>query len=74
MRFFWTIFWAFLLSFMITYVISNMVGGSFSMGQVVVLTILFSGAAIVLGETLITDEAQPSTLIDLEKLKVFAIS
>ncbi|SDZ74768.1 Protein of unknown function [Thalassobacillus cyri] len=57
MRFFWTIFWAFLLSFMITYVISNMQSSDFSFVQVVVLTVLFSGAAVVLGDGLIKDEA-----------------
>ncbi|MFD1017847.1 YjzD family protein [Thalassobacillus hwangdonensis] len=57
MRFFWTIFWAFLLSFMITYVISNMGGADFTIMQVVVLTVLFSIASVVLGEGLIKDEA-----------------
>ncbi|WP_084315601.1 YjzD family protein [Thalassobacillus devorans] len=57
MRFFWTIFWAFLLSSMITYVISNMQSSTFSFVQVIILTVLFSGAAIVLAEGLIKDEA-----------------
>ncbi|MBM7554045.1 YjzD family protein [Thalassobacillus pellis] len=57
MRYFWTVFWAFLLSLMITYVISNMSGSHFNFVQVIVLTVLFSGAAFLLGESLIKDEA-----------------
>jgi hypothetical protein len=57
MRIFWTVFWAFLLSFMITYVISNMEGASFTFTQVIVLTVIFSGATFILGEGLVKDEA-----------------
>ncbi|WP_079480643.1 YjzD family protein [Halobacillus salinus] len=55
MRYIWTIIWAFLLSFMAAYVISNMSGGSFAFSQVIVTTILFTLAAIILGEGVITD-------------------
>ncbi len=57
MRFIWTILWAFLLSLMTAYVVSNMSGAGFSATQVITMTILFSGAAIVLGEGVITEEA-----------------
>ncbi|MBA2174502.1 YjzD family protein [Halobacillus locisalis] len=57
MQYIWTIIWSFLLSFMAAYVISNMAGGSFSFTQVIVTTILFAVAAIVLGEGAITEEA-----------------
>ncbi|MCA0969602.1 YjzD family protein [Halobacillus litoralis] len=57
MRYIWTIIWAFLLSFMAAYVISNMAGGSFAFSQVIVTTILFTLAAIILGEGVISEEA-----------------
>ncbi|MBN8233707.1 DUF2929 family protein [Halobacillus kuroshimensis] len=57
MRMIWTILWAFVLSFMSAYVISNMAGGSFAFSQVIVMTILFTLAAVVLGDGLIKDEA-----------------
>ncbi|MCP3031993.1 YjzD family protein [Halobacillus sp. A1] len=57
MRMIWTVLWAFLLSFMTAYVVSNMAGTSFSFLQVIIMTILFSVAAIVLGEGVIKEEA-----------------
>ncbi|ELK45219.1 YjzD family protein [Halobacillus sp. ACCC02827] len=57
MRMIWTIVWAFLLSFMSAYVVSNMSGSDFAFSQVITMTILFTLAAVVLGEGLIKDEA-----------------
>ncbi|MFC7062784.1 DUF2929 family protein [Halobacillus seohaensis] len=57
MRIIWAVLWAFLLSFMTAYVVSNMGGAEFSTLQVVIMTILFSVAAIVLGEGAINEEA-----------------
>lgn len=57
MRYIWTIMWAFLLSLMAAYVVSNMSGGSFEFSQVIVTTILFTLAAIILGEGVISEEA-----------------
>ncbi|RWZ55158.1 DUF2929 family protein [Halobacillus fulvus] len=56
MRIIWTAIWAFLLSFMSAYVISNMAGGSFYFSQVIIMTILFTLAAVVLGEGVIKEE------------------
>ncbi|WP_371925840.1 DUF2929 family protein [Halobacillus sp. A5] len=53
----WTVLWAFLLSLMMAYVVSNMAGTGFAFSQVVIMTILFSIAAIVLGEGVIKEEA-----------------
>ncbi|WP_101843470.1 DUF2929 family protein [Halobacillus sp. Marseille-P3879] len=57
MRMIWTVLWAFLLSFMMAYVVSNMAGTEFAFSQVIIMTILFSLAAIVLGEGVIKEEA-----------------
>ncbi|MGP4070737.1 YjzD family protein [Halobacillus sp. B29] len=57
MKFVWTLIWALLLSFMTAYVVSNMAGGSFGFTQVFIMTLLFTGAAVILGEGLIKDEA-----------------
>ncbi|MGP4077220.1 YjzD family protein [Halobacillus sp. K22] len=57
MKFVWTLIWALLLSFMTAYVVSNMAGGSFGFFQVVIMTLIFTGAAVILGEGLIKDEA-----------------
>ncbi|MCA1011320.1 YjzD family protein [Halobacillus halophilus] len=57
MKFVWTLIWALLLSFMTAYVVSNMAGGSFHFIQVFIMTLLFTGAAVILGEGLIKDEA-----------------
>ncbi len=57
MRIFWTVFWAFLLSLMMAYVVSNMTGSDFSFLQAIVMTVLFSGTVIALGEGLIKQEA-----------------
>jgi len=57
MKFVWTLIWALLLSFMTAYVVSNMAGGSFAFTQVFIMTLLFTGAAVILGEGLIKDEA-----------------
>lgn len=57
MRMIWTIIWALLLSFMSAYVVSNMAGSSFAFSQVIIMTILFTLAAVVLGEGIIKDEA-----------------
>ncbi|UOQ92822.1 YjzD family protein [Halobacillus shinanisalinarum] len=56
MRIVMTIVWAFLLSLMTAYVISNMTGTGFSFLQVMVMTILFGGTTIVLGEGIIKEE------------------
>lgn len=56
-RIIWTLVWAFLLSLMSAYVISNMAGGTFHFSQVVIMTILFTLVAIVLGEGVIKEEA-----------------
>ncbi|MBN9655780.1 DUF2929 family protein [Halobacillus litoralis] len=56
MRMIWTIIWAFLLSFMSAYVVSNMAGSSFSFSQVIIMTILFTLAAVVLGDGIIKEE------------------
>ncbi|WP_173916956.1 DUF2929 family protein [Halobacillus sp. Marseille-Q1614] len=57
MKFIWTIVWAFLLSLMTAYVVSNMSSASFSAAQVIIMTILFSGAVFVLGEGILEKEA-----------------
>ncbi|UOR13141.1 DUF2929 family protein [Halobacillus amylolyticus] len=57
MRIVMTIVWAFLLSLMTAYVISNMTGADYSFVQVIVMTILFGGTTIVLGEGVIKEEA-----------------
>ncbi|ARI78039.1 YjzD family protein [Halobacillus mangrovi] len=56
MRIIWTMIWAFLLSAMAVYVISNMSGGHFDFLQVIILTVLFTIAAVVLGEGVIKEE------------------
>ncbi|WLR49543.1 YjzD family protein [Halobacillus litoralis] len=56
MRMIWTIIWAFLLSLMAAYVVSNMAGSSFAFSQVIIMTILFTLAAVVLGEGIIKEE------------------
>ncbi|MBH0228777.1 YjzD family protein [Halobacillus yeomjeoni] len=56
MRIIWTLIWAFLLSSMTAYVISNMAGGSFHLSQVIIMTILFTVVAAVLGEGIIKEE------------------
>lgn len=56
MRIIWTMIWAFLLSAMAVYVISNMSGGHFDFFQVIILTVLFTIAAVVLGDGVIKEE------------------
>ncbi|WP_081988442.1 YjzD family protein [Halobacillus sp. BBL2006] len=56
MRIIWTLIWAFLLSSMAAYVISNMSGGHFDFLQVIVLTVIFTLAAMVLGDGVIKEE------------------
>ncbi|MFZ0369756.1 MAG: YjzD family protein [Halobacillus sp.] len=56
MKFVWTLIWALLLSLMTAYVVSNMAGGSFHISQVIIMTLIFTGAVVVLGEGLIEDE------------------
>lgn len=50
MRYLWTIIWAFLLSFVISYVLSAMASEPLAMTQVLVMTVIFSLAVIILGE------------------------
>ncbi|UOQ43447.1 YjzD family protein [Halobacillus salinarum] len=57
MRIFWTVFWAFLLSLMMAYVVSNMTGNEFSFLQAIIMTVIFSGTVIALGEGLIKEES-----------------
>lgn len=58
MQLVWTIIWSFLLSSMVTYVVSSMQGGEFAWSLVLVSTIAFTVAVVVLGEGALKEEAE----------------
>ncbi|WP_077623070.1 YjzD family protein [Sediminibacillus massiliensis] len=56
MRYLWTIVWSFLLSFLISYVLSSMAGETLPINQVLVLTVIFAVAVIILGDGVLKEE------------------
>ncbi|WP_377889619.1 YjzD family protein [Alkalihalobacillus sp. R86527] len=58
MRYIWAIIWGFLLSNMIFYVLASMQGGHFNFPAAIIFGVIISGAAIVLGDGVITDSAE----------------
>ena len=56
MRILYTILWSFLFSFMTAYVVSNMNQADFSLLQVILMTAIFTGAVVLLGEVGLKEE------------------